>query len=151
MRARVPVPREPLLGNVELSASLVIAPEVDPEYPGAYTRSGLEVAFRPDSTKFTEYEDGRRSAHPQAEVVFLVLQHVWCRRVRAARRRSSSGNLACGTRGRLGKLRASTIPVLIFTTITGRREWPPMRPNRSRTPSSSAFARRGSLISITVS
>jgi hypothetical protein len=70
LRARVPVPREPLRGNVQLSATLVIAPEVDPEYPGAYTRSGLEVAFRPDSTKFNEYEDGRRSAHPQAKSFF---------------------------------------------------------------------------------
>lgn len=34
LRARVPVPREPLLGMVQLSATLVIAPEVDPEYPG---------------------------------------------------------------------------------------------------------------------
>jgi len=70
LRARVPVPREPLLGNVQLSATLVIAPEVDPEYPGAYTRSGLEVAFRPDSTRFTEYDDGRRSTHPKAKSFF---------------------------------------------------------------------------------
>jgi hypothetical protein len=70
LRARVPVPREPLLGNVQLSATLVIAPEVDPEYPGAYTRSGLEVSFRPDSRRFTEYDGGRRSAHPQAKSFF---------------------------------------------------------------------------------
>jgi hypothetical protein len=70
LRARVPVPREPLRGKVHLSATLVIAPEVDPEYPGAYTRSGLEVAFRPDATRFTEYEDGRRSTHPQSKSFF---------------------------------------------------------------------------------
>jgi hypothetical protein len=70
LRARVPVPREPLLGNIQLSATLVIAPEVDPEYPGAYTRSGLEVAFRPDSRRFTKYDDGRRSTHPQAKSFF---------------------------------------------------------------------------------
>jgi hypothetical protein len=70
LRARVPVPSEPLRGKVQLSATLVIAPEVDPEYPGAYTRSGLEVAFRPNSTRFTEYEDGRRSAHPRSKSFF---------------------------------------------------------------------------------
>lgn len=70
LRAAIPLPRTGLRGMVQLSATLVIAPEVDPEHPGAYTRSGLEVAFRPNSTRYAEYEDGRRSTHPQTRSFF---------------------------------------------------------------------------------
>lgn len=50
------------MGDVLLAASLVIAPEVDPEHPGTYTRSGLEVAFRPHSAKFTKRKAGAKPA-----------------------------------------------------------------------------------------
>jgi hypothetical protein len=48
----------------------VIAPEVDPEYPGAYTRGGLEVSFRPHAEKYTEYENGNLSTHPRTRSFF---------------------------------------------------------------------------------
>ena len=57
-------------GMVNLTATLVIAPEVDPEFPGAYTRSGLEVSFRPHSEKYTEYPDGKVSTHPKTRSFF---------------------------------------------------------------------------------
>jgi hypothetical protein len=72
LRAPVPLPIEPLRGDVFLTATLIIAPEVDPEYPGAYTRSGLEVSFRPHSQKFTLYEDGSQSTHPKTTSFFSV-------------------------------------------------------------------------------
>jgi hypothetical protein len=68
LRARVPMPRQNLAGEVFLSATLVIAPEVDPEHASAYTRAGLEVAFRPNKDKFSEDKGtGKRSTHPKAE------------------------------------------------------------------------------------
>jgi hypothetical protein len=64
LRVFVPIPQEPLRGLVTLTATLVIAPDVDPAFPGAYTRSGLEVFFRPDSRKHRLYEDGTTSKNP---------------------------------------------------------------------------------------
>lgn len=70
LRADVPMPDFTMQGMVSLTATLVIAPEVDPEFPSAYTRSGLEVSFRPHSGKYTEYEDGKTSAHPRTRSFF---------------------------------------------------------------------------------
>lgn len=70
LRARIPLPTRDLKGMMNLSATLVIAPEVDPEHPGAYTRSGLEVAFRPNSARFSKHEDGTLSAHPKTSSFF---------------------------------------------------------------------------------
>jgi hypothetical protein len=55
LRASIPLPTtEGLKGMVDIRATLVIAPEVDPAFAHAYTRAGLEVVFRPDTTKFKE-------------------------------------------------------------------------------------------------
>lgn len=62
LRAPIPINSVALEGDVLLAASLVIAPEVDPEHPGTYTRSGLEVAFRPHAARFTKPKDGRKQA-----------------------------------------------------------------------------------------
>ncbi|MCE5311332.1 MAG: S8 family peptidase [Acidobacteriales bacterium] len=70
LRVPVPVPRSPLKGSVILSATLVIAPQVDPEHPGAYTRSGLEVSFRPHAERYKEYPNGTSSKHPQTKSFF---------------------------------------------------------------------------------
>jgi hypothetical protein len=70
LRANVPMPILPLTGKVLLTATLLIAPEVDPDHPGTYTRSGLEVAFRPHSDIFTNYPDGSTSAHPKSRAFF---------------------------------------------------------------------------------
>lgn len=69
LRAPVPLNGIPLSGTVTLSATLVIAPEVDPEYPGAYTRSGLEVSFRPKDTKLGGTKD-KPSTHPKSRPFF---------------------------------------------------------------------------------
>jgi hypothetical protein len=70
LRALIPMPDFKMKGMVNLTASLVIAPEVDPEFPGAYTRSGLEASFRPHSDKYTEYPDGKVSSHPKTRSFF---------------------------------------------------------------------------------
>jgi hypothetical protein len=64
LRAPVPLPTDGALdGMVTLSATLAIAPETDPEHPGAYTRSGLEVKFRPNIARPARRGDGTRSQH----------------------------------------------------------------------------------------
>ncbi len=70
LRADIPMPDFTMEAMVNLTATLVIAPEVDPEFPGAYTRSGLEVSFRPHSEKYTEYPDGKVSTHPKTRSFF---------------------------------------------------------------------------------
>lgn len=58
LRAPVPLPDSKLAGNVFITATLIISPEIDPSYPNTYTRGGLEVAFRPNATKFKTRDDG---------------------------------------------------------------------------------------------
>lgn len=65
LRAQVPVPDGELAGMVTITATLVIAPQTDPEHPAAYTRSGLEVAFRPNDKSYHHYADGKVSKHPR--------------------------------------------------------------------------------------
>jgi len=70
LRAPIPMPQAPLTGEVTVSATLVIAPEVDPEHPSAYTRSGLEVAFRPHSGKHGKRSDGTKGQHAKTRPFF---------------------------------------------------------------------------------
>lgn len=49
LRAAVPLPGSALRGRIEISATLVIAPDVDPAYPNTYTRSGVELTWRPNT------------------------------------------------------------------------------------------------------
>jgi hypothetical protein len=70
LRIPVPLPTTPLIGKVTLTATLLIAPEVDADRPGAYTRGGLEVSFRPHDQRFVTNKDGSFSAHPQTETFF---------------------------------------------------------------------------------
>lgn len=57
LRAPIPLPEEKLEGNVEIKATLVIAPEVDPAFVHAYTRGGLEAVFRPNEEKPSQSGD----------------------------------------------------------------------------------------------
>jgi hypothetical protein len=45
------MPDECLEGMIEISATCCFATEIDSAHPSSYTRSGLEIVFRPDSTK----------------------------------------------------------------------------------------------------
>jgi hypothetical protein len=60
LRAPVPIQGIALTGDVVLSATLVISPEVDPEFASTYTRSGLEVSFRPHSGRYTTVKPGKK-------------------------------------------------------------------------------------------
>ncbi|MDX2175099.1 MAG: S8 family peptidase [Candidatus Sumerlaeia bacterium] len=51
VRMQVPIPAESLTGNVDLVATFCFASTTDPQDPLNYTRSGLEVVFRPHDGK----------------------------------------------------------------------------------------------------
>jgi hypothetical protein len=69
LRAPIPLP-DTLTGMVDISATLMIATEVDPGHPSAYTRSGLTISFRPHSDKYREYDDGKTSSVPKTNPFF---------------------------------------------------------------------------------
>lgn len=70
LRAPVPLANVALAGRVTISATLVIAADVDPEYPATYTRCGLEVVFRPHAQRFKLSPNGVKSDHPQTFTFF---------------------------------------------------------------------------------
>lgn len=59
-RIRIPVPSSLSSGMVNIRATFCFSTEVDPEHAGNYTRSGLEVRFRPDMSNYRDVE----SMHP---------------------------------------------------------------------------------------
>jgi hypothetical protein len=70
LRVPVPVRGVPLRGMVTISATIMIAPEVDPAHPSSYTRSGLEVAFRPNNNRRRVNPDGSMSQQPVTKPFF---------------------------------------------------------------------------------
>jgi hypothetical protein len=54
LRAAVPVPKTGLTGKVKLKATFCYSTPIDPHHSGAYTRSGLEVVFRPNNGRRKE-------------------------------------------------------------------------------------------------
>jgi hypothetical protein len=68
---QIPIPDDIILtGKVDITATLVIKPETDPEHPGAYTKAGLEVSFRPHSERYTIYKSGKTSKYPKTITFF---------------------------------------------------------------------------------
>lgn len=53
VRTEIPMPSAALPGMVTIAATLCYATKTDPQDPGSYTRSGLEVTFRPHSGRFS--------------------------------------------------------------------------------------------------
>lgn len=54
LRVPIPLPAETIEGNVKVTATFSFCTSTDPEDPGNYTRSGLEVVFRPHNEKFKQ-------------------------------------------------------------------------------------------------
>ncbi len=64
LRALIPLPAGPLRGMISVAATLAIASQVDPEHAVTYTRSGLEVAFRPNAGRYKfDKTTKQRSTH----------------------------------------------------------------------------------------
>ncbi len=70
VRAPIPLPREGLQGMVTITTTICIASELDPEHASSYTRSGVEVAFRPHRDRMREDEDGNVSEHAKTQPFF---------------------------------------------------------------------------------
>lgn len=67
LRAQVPIPADlPMSGNITISATVAFSTEVDPADPGNYTRSGLDITFRPDRNRF----DSTTSTVPKSDSFF---------------------------------------------------------------------------------
>jgi hypothetical protein len=75
IRTPIPVPLTPLPGRIRIKATLCYATAVDPHHPENYTRSGLEVSFRPDKTKKRiDKITGRESTHAATKTFFGTIQ-----------------------------------------------------------------------------
>jgi hypothetical protein len=70
LRAQIPIPQGTLPGKLTITATLVIAPEIDPAFSNSYTRGGIEVVFRPNDQKFKKNKDGKYSKHPETTAFF---------------------------------------------------------------------------------
>ena len=51
VRMQIPIPADPMTGMVDITATFCFATPTDPQDPLNYTRSGLEVRFRPHDRK----------------------------------------------------------------------------------------------------
>lgn len=65
IRAPIPLP-DTLEGNVTIAATICYATKTDPQDPINYTRSGIEVTFRPNDQKFKEMDQ----YHPNSKTLF---------------------------------------------------------------------------------
>lgn len=103
LRTPIPTPGEPLEGMVEIAATLVIAPEIDPAFAHAYTRGGLQVVFRPNSEKVQDSDSGkhadsedffsRKNLYKAAEYELRQDGHKWEPCWKASRRKRASSLL----------------------------------------------------------
>ena len=69
LRLPVPLPVEHMNGRTAITATMLIATEVDPDHAATYTRSGVEIVFRPHEGRFTT-TNGRQSTHPKTVPFF---------------------------------------------------------------------------------
>jgi hypothetical protein len=76
IRTPIPIPSAPLKGRVKIKATLCYATAVDPHHPENYTRSGLEVLFRPNKDKRTKDKvTGRESVNAATKTFFGSLNN----------------------------------------------------------------------------
>lgn len=52
LRAAIPMPKQQLSGDVQITATFCYVCPTDPHTPGDYTRAGLDVTFRPHAHKY---------------------------------------------------------------------------------------------------
>jgi hypothetical protein len=67
LRAAIPLPDVDLKGKVNIKATLCYSTEIDSAHPGTYTRSGLEVFFRPHAERFEP-----KAAHAKTATFFSM-------------------------------------------------------------------------------
>ena len=64
VKAPIPIPKDGLSGKVTIKATLCYATNVDPNAPGSYTRSAIEVTLRPNMEKFRDKKSTRPISMP---------------------------------------------------------------------------------------
>ncbi|KZC24020.1 hypothetical protein RHOFW104T7_10940 [Rhodanobacter thiooxydans] len=64
VRAEVPLPDDSLSGKVTIRATLCYTCRTDPNSPGDYTRSGLDIVFRPHQDKLPKPTKESPKPHP---------------------------------------------------------------------------------------
>ena len=64
------IPSAPLRGNVTITATILIAPQVNSGFVASYTESGFEAVFRPHTRQYTVYPGGGQSVHPKSKAFF---------------------------------------------------------------------------------
>jgi hypothetical protein len=75
IRTPIPVPLATMPGMVKIKATLCYASAVDPNHPENYTRSGLEVSFRPDKNKRkADTKTGKLSVHATTKPFFSTIE-----------------------------------------------------------------------------
>ena len=78
LRAPIPLPNSQLKGKVKIKATLVYATACDAHHPGNYTRSGLEVTFRPHKNRRRKVAVGEASPlHPLSKPFFQKEQKLF--------------------------------------------------------------------------
>ena len=70
LRAPIPMPDTALQGMVTITATILITPDISPEFVASYTKSGFQATFRPHSGQYTIYQDGSTSNHPKSQSFF---------------------------------------------------------------------------------
>jgi hypothetical protein len=71
IRVPIPIPIGNLPGNLKIKATLCYATAVDPHHPENYTRSGLEISFRPNKNiRHIDKKTGRESVNAVTKPFF---------------------------------------------------------------------------------
>ena len=65
LRAEIPLPDEKLRGLVKITATCCFATDIDSAHPSGYTRSGLDIVFRPNVSNIAP-----GAMHPRSETFF---------------------------------------------------------------------------------
>jgi len=136
VRMQIPIPSAPMSGMVEITATFCFATQTDPQDPLNYTRSGLEVRFRPHDKKRSD----PKQIHPDSsyffqskdvsveEIELRADAHKWetalhkCRRMRASGLRNPVFDVHYNARiGGRNALSADKIPYALVITIESQK------------------------------
>lgn len=78
IRAPIPLPNSELSGKIKIKATLCYATNVDPHHSGNYTRSGIEITFRPSKTTKRKVAEGESEPlHAQTKPFFSKSQKAY--------------------------------------------------------------------------
>ena len=136
VRMQIPLPRDPIAGIVEIAATFCFATLTDPQDPLNYTRSGLEVRFRPHDKKRKKTNQLHADASyffqskdvSVEEIDLRADAHKWettlhkCRTLRGSGLRNPVFDVHYNARvGGRNALSANKIPYALVITITSRK------------------------------